>query len=136
MLTRGFIVEGELQYTLQRQASTGGPIGEILVDLGLITERDLLELLAEQLRMEVVDRRASMPTGTLSLIPKTGPRSASPRCRCGASTVRSRSRWPTRPTAKRSGELTRLLGSRCACSWRTRADIEAAVERLYDESDS
>ncbi len=55
LLTRGFLVEPELKYALTLQATTGEPIGEILVGLGLISERDLVELLAEQLRLEVVD---------------------------------------------------------------------------------
>ena len=70
LLTRAYLVDSELEYVLRRQAETGGALGEILLDLGLITERDLLDLLAEQLRMEVVDpARLDVDRATLALLP-------------------------------------------------------------------
>ena len=102
LVTRGFIVEGELNYALARQASTGDPIGQIVVDLGLITDRDLVELLAEQLRMQVVDlTRVDCDPDVLALISSHGP-GAGPRCRCGASTDTSTSRSRSPPTTRPS----------------------------------
>jgi hypothetical protein len=136
LLTRAYIVESELEYALQRQASTGGALGEILVDLGLITERDLVYLLAEQLRMEVIDpARIEGDPAILALIP--------------GSDARRRAALPWRrvdehidvamadPTdGEAVGELMRMLGGPLRLYLAPRADIEAAVDRLYEKSDS
>jgi Type II secretion system (T2SS), protein E, N-terminal domain len=136
LLTRAYIVESELDYALQRQASTGGALGEILVDLGLITERDLVHLLAEQLRMEVVDpARIEGDPAILALLP--------------GSDARQRAALPWRridehidvamadPTdGDAVAELMRLLGGPLRLYLAPRADIEAAVDRLYERRDS
>jgi hypothetical protein len=131
LLTRGFLVESELQYVLARQASTGGPIGQILVELGLITERDLIELLAEQLRMHLIDvSRVDADRETLSLIPKeTARRLAALPLRRVDGQIEIAVADPTDESAV--GELTRLLGTSLRLFLASRADIEAAVDRLY-----
>jgi hypothetical protein len=120
-----------LQYALARQASSGGPIGQILVDLGLITERDLLELLAEQLRMHLIDvARVDADRETLSLIPKeTARRLAALPLRRVNGQIELAVADPTDEDAV--GELTRLLGTSLRLFLASRADIEAAVDRLY-----
>ena len=55
LLELGFASEEALAKATIEQEKTGQPLGQILVDLGLITDRDLVELLAEQLRMHVID---------------------------------------------------------------------------------
>lgn len=131
LLTRGFLVESELQYALSRQASTGGPIGQILVELGLITERDLIELLAEQLRMHLIDvSRVEADPETLCLIPKdTARRLAAFPMRRVDGQIEIAIADPTDEDAV--GELTRLLGTSLRLFLASRADIEAAVDRLY-----
>jgi len=57
LVDRGFVHPDEIQYALARQHDSGMPLGQILVELGLLDERVLLELLAEQLRMETIDLR-------------------------------------------------------------------------------
>ncbi|MCU1464887.1 MAG: type secretory pathway, ATPase PulE/Tfp pilus assembly pathway, ATPase PilB [Actinomycetia bacterium] len=132
LLTRGFLVEPELNYALARQATTGAPIGEVLVELGLISERDLVELLAEQLRMEVVDlTRVECDRSVALRLPEYVAR------RLGALPVRRAGERidvvigdPTDDEAVR--ELTVRLGSPLRLLLAPRADIDAAIDRLYD----
>ncbi len=131
LVTRGFVVEGELEYALARQARTGDPIGTILVDLGLITDRDLVELLAEQLRMQVVDlSRVDCERGLLALIPE-----AEARCRAALPLRRVDGQIevavaePTDETA--IAELMTMLGAPLRLFLATRTDIDAAVSRFY-----
>lgn len=56
LVTRGYLVPAELEYVLKQQAASGQRIGELLLDLGLVEEQALIELVAEQLRLEVFDR--------------------------------------------------------------------------------
>jgi hypothetical protein len=56
LIARGFMVAAELEYALQLQTTAGGRLGEIVVELGLVPEDVVLELLAEQYRIEVLDR--------------------------------------------------------------------------------
>src|SRR5262245_49177157 len=55
LVLRGHVVASELQSILEYQASSGKRLGEIAVELGFISDRVLAELLAEQLRLPVVD---------------------------------------------------------------------------------
>jgi Type II secretion system (T2SS), protein E, N-terminal domain len=132
LLTRGFLVAPELDYALARQATTGAPIGEVLVELGLISERDLVELLAEQLRMEVADlRRAECDRSVAFRLPEHVAR------RLGALPLRRAGEHvdvvmadPTDDEAV--GELTERLGAHLRLLLAPRADIDAAIDRLYD----
>jgi MSHA biogenesis protein MshE len=135
LLTRGFIVEYELQYALARQESAGGAIGQILIDLGLITDRDLVELLAEQLRMQVVDVAKIEPDRALRrLLPHSEARrlTALPLRRVDGQ-IDVVMADPTDDDAV--GELIELLGAPLRLFLATRADIDAAVERLYDSDE-
>jgi hypothetical protein len=131
LVTRGFIVEAELRYALARQATTGGPIGQILVDLGLITDRDLVELLAEQLRMHVIDlSRVEADRETLARLPKHDAR------RLAALPLRRVDGHIDVAVADPSdedsvNELMARLGAPLRLLLATRADIDAAVDRLY-----
>ena len=131
LLTRGFLVESELNYALARQATSGEPIGQVLVDLGLITERDLVELLAEQLRMEVVDLRRVECDRTIAF---RLPRHVAHRL--GALPVRRVGEQidvviaaPTDDDAV--GELTQRLGQPLRLLLAPRAEIDATIDRLY-----
>jgi hypothetical protein len=131
LVTRGFIVEGELNYALVRQASTGDPIGQIVVDLGLITDRDLVELLAEQLRMQVVDLgRVDCERDVLALISshEARRRAALPLRRVHGH-VDVAIAEPTDDAA--IAELMTMLGAPLRLFLATRADIVAAVDRFY-----
>jgi len=131
LVTRGFIVETELNYALTRQATTGDPIGRILVDLGLITDRDLVELLAEQLRMQVVDlSRLRGDRVLLSLLSQAEARrrAALPLRRVDG-LIEVALAEPTDDHAVT--ELMHILGAPLRLFLATRADIDAAVDRFY-----
>jgi hypothetical protein len=131
LVTRGFLVEAELDYALARQASAGDPIGEILVDLGLITERDLVELLAEQLRMEVVSLdRIEVDRALLALVPpaEARRRAALPLRRVDGH-IEVAIADPSNAAA--IAGLMVMLGAPLRLFLATRADIDAAVDRLY-----
>jgi hypothetical protein len=132
LVTRGFIVEAELNYALTRQAGSGDPIGRILVDLGLITDRDLVELLAEQLRMEVVDlTRTACDPAVVALLPlaEARRRVALPLRRVDG-LIDVAVAEPTDDHAVT--ELMRMLRAPLRLFLATRADIDAAIDRLYD----
>ncbi len=55
LVMRGFLVQSELDYALAQQATTGKRLGEVVVDLGFVSEDVIVELVAEQHRIEVFD---------------------------------------------------------------------------------
>ena len=55
LVTRGLLVESQLNDALAYQAANGGRLGEVVVELGLVREHAVVEILAEQLRIEVLD---------------------------------------------------------------------------------
>jgi hypothetical protein len=75
LLARGYLVASELEFALARQAATGGRLGEIVVMLGFASEDVVVELLAEQYRIEVLDMmRVSLDPEVARLLPE--PRAA------------------------------------------------------------
>jgi hypothetical protein len=131
LVTRGFVHESELQYALSLQAQSGHPIGQILIELGLITERDLVELLAEQRRMQVLDpARAVCDAEMLKRLPKADAH------RLGALPIRLVDGQIDVVIADPSNgnaiaELMNLLGGRLRLFLATRAAIDAAIDRVY-----
>jgi hypothetical protein len=70
LVTRGYIHRAELEYALQRQAESGRRLGEIVVELGFVSEQDVVDLLAEQLGMDVLDlRRTRIDRDTVRRLP-------------------------------------------------------------------
>jgi type IV pilus assembly protein PilB len=66
--------QGQIQEALSIQREKGGQLGQILVGLSSITRKDLLQALAEQAGMEMVDLKASAPTS--DLLEKVDPQTA------------------------------------------------------------
>ncbi len=131
LVTRGYIVETELNYALARQAGSSDPIGRILVDLGLITDRDLVELLAEQLRMQVVDlsRVDRDPTVLARLTKADARRRVALPLRSVDGLIEVAVAEPTDDSGV--AELMALLGAPMRLFLATRADIDAAIDRFY-----
>ena len=131
LVTRGFVHESELQYALSLQAQSGHPIGQILIELGLITERDLVELLAEQRRMQVLDpARVVCDDEMLKRLPKADAH------RLGALPIRLVDGQIDVVIADPSNgnaiaQLMNLLGGRLRLFLATRAAIDAAIDRVY-----
>ncbi len=55
LIRNGLITEGHLQSALAEQRENGGKLGDVLIDLGFISSKDLLEVLARQLRIPYID---------------------------------------------------------------------------------
>ncbi|HWJ28339.1 MAG TPA: hypothetical protein VNS32_17470, partial [Flavisolibacter sp.] len=56
ILTRsGFVAERKLAESLETRAETGVPLGKVLLMSGLITEIDLIEILATKIRETITD---------------------------------------------------------------------------------
>lgn len=68
LVERGYLSERDLMYGLQLQERVGGYIGQILLREGLITERQLLSALSEQLGIPVFD----LDFGEEELVPLSG----------------------------------------------------------------
>jgi hypothetical protein len=99
--------------------------------LGLITERDLLDLLAEQLRIDVVDpARLDVDRATLALLPaEDARRYAALAWRRVDGHIDVVMADPTDEAAVR--DLMTRLGAPLRLFLATRAAIEAAVDRFY-----
>lgn len=55
LIERGKITTEQLDEALERQRTSGEPLGQMLVDAGYLTESDLLKMLAEQLGLEFIE---------------------------------------------------------------------------------
>lgn len=111
LIARGYMVAAELEYALKRQAATGGRLGEIVVSLGFVAEDVVVELLAEQYRIEVLDTtRVSLDRKVARLLqePRAARLSAVPLRRTGRGILIAIAD-PALPNL--TEELTLLLGS-------------------------
>ena len=57
LIDYGHIDEGQLEQALTRQKQTGRKLGQVLVDMELVSRQQILEVLAEQLQVPMVDLR-------------------------------------------------------------------------------
>jgi type IV pilus assembly protein PilB len=55
LIEEGLITEKELDEGLAHQAQNGGAIGQVLVDLGVVTDNDILLAIAKQAGMDIID---------------------------------------------------------------------------------
>jgi type IV pilus assembly protein PilB len=76
LVQKELLTHAQLNEALLQQSASGKRIGALLVELGLIDERDLVQALAEQLRLEVVDLGKMAPEAdALALLPESVARS-------------------------------------------------------------
>jgi type IV pilus assembly protein PilB len=59
LVRKGKVREDQIRHALRVQESTGGLIGGVLLDLGMITEQDLAEAISEMLGLELLDLSAA-----------------------------------------------------------------------------
>jgi len=132
LVTRGFLMPDELGSALAIQQQTGERLGEILVRLGLIEKGDLAELLAEQLRLDTVRlERVTIDPEIAGLLPRGEIRALA------ALPFRRRDAHIDIAIADPTDQVTiallaQALGMPVRLYVTTRADIEAAVDRLPD----
>jgi hypothetical protein len=136
LLTRGYLVQSELDYALARQAATGRRLGEVVVELGLVPEHVVVELIAEQLRIDVLETARVVPEpNTGRLLTEADAR------RLGALPLRHSDGWfsvavadPTRPHLV--VELAQLLHGPVRILATTHDVLEELIQRAYAPSAS
>ncbi|MDQ1450045.1 MAG: biosis protein MshE [Actinomycetota bacterium] len=136
LVDRGFLTSDEVQYALaiqhhSGQHDSGMPLGQILVELGLLDERVLLELLAEQLRMETIDlRRTTVDRATCVLLPERDARRlcAVPVSRTGRQ-IDVAIANPTNNVVVR--ELVETLCAPVRLLLASRSEIEATIDHFH-----
>jgi type IV pilus assembly protein PilB len=70
LVTGGFIKEEQLKKALEEQKKRGGRVGEILIDLGFITEFNLASFLARQLHLPYIEiEKQLVDTDVVRMIP-------------------------------------------------------------------
>ncbi len=71
LVAQGVIKQEQLDEALKTQKESGEPLGRVLVKTGLVTEADLLRILANQLGLEYVDlNEYKIDLSAVSLIPE------------------------------------------------------------------
>ena len=58
LIAAGKITQEDLSRALERQRATGGKIGNTLMDMGIVTDKDIVDTLCEQLKLESVNLSA------------------------------------------------------------------------------
>jgi type IV pilus assembly protein PilB len=131
LVTRGYIVDSDLEYALAHQARVGARLGEIVVRLGLISDRALVEVLAEQLRMPIVDIAATeIDRATARRLPSAAAlRLHAVPIRMTDGSVDVAIADPT--DDKAVDELVRTLGGPVRLLLATAAGIDAAIHRVW-----
>jgi len=77
LIARGMVTSAQVDEALQMQKGTGIRLGEMLVNMGFVGERGLIEALADRLHMAVSDLRSENPDpAALALIPEAVAREA------------------------------------------------------------
>jgi type IV pilus assembly protein PilB len=72
LVKKGAITTDALSDALAQQTDEGKLLGEVLIELGLLNERQLLEVLSEQLHMPIVELRHAEPEAeALESLPET-----------------------------------------------------------------
>ena len=61
LVTRGLVTEAQVAQALQQQAGSGKRLGEVLVDMGALDERGLVDALADFFGLPVIDLRRHTP---------------------------------------------------------------------------
>ncbi len=71
LIARGMVTSAQVDEALELQKGTGIRLGEMLVNMGFVGERGLIEALADRLHMPVSDLRSENPDpAALALIPE------------------------------------------------------------------
>jgi type IV pilus assembly protein PilB len=134
LVNRGLVTEEQLKEALVSQTGSGKRLGVILVELDLLSERALVEVLAEQLHLEVVDlRNAEIDQSLVDKIPEEDAR------RLGAVPIRRNGARVEVACGDALGEnllaeLIELLGSPVKLMLAVRSDIELTINKLYNTS--
>jgi type IV pilus assembly protein PilB len=132
LIARGLISEEQLSRALLEQAGTGRRVGEVLVEMGTLGERDFLSTLSEQLDLPLVDLRSVTPEpDALARVPEAMVRSERVlpvRIEDGALSIAI----STEPTDELLDRLRATAGMPIRMQLALSDEIEQAVNRSYD----
>jgi type IV pilus assembly protein PilB len=71
LVASGLVTQEQLEGALERQHSGGGRLGEVLVSEGLVTDQDIVNAVAGQMRIGVVDLARTTPQpAALGMLPR------------------------------------------------------------------
>src|SRR4051794_25144169 len=131
LLGRGMLSEEQLKEALLQQTATGERLGNFLVSHGLVDERALVRVLADQLSMEVVDlRTAELDEDVVALLPEETARRL-----CAIPIAREGQRIDVAvgdPQAEfLTGQLIDVLKAPVRLLLAARSDVERAIEGSY-----
>ncbi|MDZ4825892.1 MAG: GspE/PulE family protein [Actinomycetota bacterium] len=131
LVGRGLVSADQLRDALMAQTGSGKRLGNILVDLGLLDERALVDVLADQLNMEVVDlRKVDLDNDIVTLLAEEDARrlSAIPLRRDGNRIIVA----VGDPLGENLlGQLIELLKTPVRLVITARSDIDRVMDRLY-----
>ncbi|HWS46690.1 MAG TPA: hypothetical protein VN636_12570 [Acidimicrobiia bacterium] len=136
LVTRGYLIEPDLEVALAHQARTGRQLGQVVVELGLLQEHTLVELLSEQLRLPVVDlTTAAVDTATGRLLPENVARL------CGAVPFRRKGdRIDVAMVDPTDTDVVKYLVGELRAPMRlmlaTTADLEAIIDMIFPSDSS
>ena len=69
LIEEGLLTEKELEEALAHQAKNGGALGRVLIDLGVATENDILLAIAKQAGMDIIDlEHLEIPPDVLAMV--------------------------------------------------------------------
>ena len=132
LVDAGTITKEQLTRALLEQAGTGRRLGEVLVDIGALGERDFLKALSSQLGIPLVDLRTATPEPeALARIPETMVRAA----RVLPVAIDDGALWiafSTEPMDALLDELNETAGMPIRAQLALSEEIERAVNRSYD----
>jgi type IV pilus assembly protein PilB len=132
LVAEGTITKDQLTRALLEQAGTGRRLGEVLVDMGALGERDFLTALSAQLEIPLVDLRTATPEAeALSKLPEAMVRAA----RVLPVSIEDGALWvafSTEPMDALLDELQATAGMPIRTQLALSAEIERAVNRSYD----
>jgi len=135
LVARGLVTDGQVATALKQQADSGKRLGEVLVDMGALDERGLVDALADFFGMPVTDLRRDTPDPeALALVPEAISRENL------AIPIRVDDDGLHVAVAQPSDELRFLLagtsGKSVRLSLAPMTDIRWAIDRSYQAIDS
>ena len=69
LIEEGLVTEKELEEALVHQAKHGGAIGRVLIELGVVTENDILLAVAKQADMDIIDlQHLEIPKEVINMV--------------------------------------------------------------------
>ncbi|HEY7876514.1 MAG TPA: PilT/PilU family type 4a pilus ATPase [Actinomycetota bacterium] len=131
LLDSGLVTPEQMNYAQQEESKTGNSAWKVLLERGILSERDLVKARAEQVGLDFVDVRPVKPTPeALALVDEaTARRQLLIPCRVQGDVLVVAMAEPTNHLAV--DELTRSTGKRLNVAAAYRRDLEDAIARVY-----